>query len=135
MSGSVILIEGGVLLFSRTRRCVSHSRSVAEHIAMSECLKDNILLRASFTFMRSGSKEQKVVMYEDNEGATRPANNPVSSARQSTLMFGVIFTRDGTEEGHFVMKHFKTGEQHPDILTKPTTLDCFMKRRGFICGS
>ena len=136
VSGAVILFAGGaVSWFSRTQRCVSLSTSEAEYVALSEGLKEILFLRAVLAFMKPGNEEQKVIVYEDNVGAVRLANNPLSSVRSKHIDIRYHFIRNEVKEGRVIVKHVKAEEQHADILTKPTTLDSFLKHRKFICGS
>jgi len=124
-----------VTWFSRTQRCVSLSTSEAEYVALAEGLKEILFLRALLAFMKPGDKEQKAVIYEDNVGAVRLANNPLSSARSKHIDIRYHFIRNEVKEGRVIVKHVKAEEQHADILTKPTTLDSFLKHRKFMCGS
>lgn len=76
---------GAVNWLSKTERCVGLSTPEAGYVAMSEALKEIIFLRAVLAIMKPGNKKQKVIMYEDNVGAVRLANNPLSSARSKHI--------------------------------------------------
>lgn len=111
--------------FTRTPRCVSLPTSEAEYVAMSEFLKEIVFLRGLLAFMRPGSKVQKVVMNEDNQGAVRLANGLWSSARSKYVDVRYHFIRNEDKKGRVVVKHVKSEEQHGNTLRKPTTLDFF----------
>lgn len=136
VSGSVISFAGGAISwFSRTQRCVSLSTSEAEYVSMSDCLKDVLFLRRLLGFMRPSSADQKVIMYEDNEGAIRLANNPLSSLRSKHIDVRYHFIRNEVSEGRVEVKHIRTESQRADILTKALPLDLFVKHRNAIFGS
>ena len=119
----------------RTQRCVSLSSSEAEYIAMAEATKDALFLRQLLGFMWPECREQKVIMYEDNEGALRLASNPLSSNRTKHIDVRYHFIRDEVKRGSIMVLHVKSEGQHADALTKPLAIEVFRKHRDFMCGS
>ncbi len=136
VSGAVIMFVGGVVSWmSRTQRYVSLSSSEAEHIAMAEATKDVLFLRQSLGFMWPECAVQKVVMYEDNEGALRLASNPLSSVRAKHIDVRYHFIRDKVKRGTIMILHVRTEGQHADALTKPLPIEVFRRHRDFMCSS
>ena len=136
VSGAVVMFVGGAVSWmSRTQRCVSLSSSEAEYIAMAEATKDALFLRQLLGFMWPECREQKVIMYEDNEGALRLASNPLSSNRTKHIDVRYHFIRDEVKRGSIMVLHVKSEGQHADALTKPLAIEVFRKHRDFMCGS
>ena len=108
----MILFAGGaVSWFSRTQRCVTLSTSEAEYVSISDSMKDILYLRGFLGFMRPSSAEQKVILFEDNQGAVHLANNPLSSLRSKHIDVWYHFFRNEVKEGRIEVRHLGTENQ------------------------
>ena len=68
-----------VCWFSRTQKCVTLSTSEAEYVALGDAVKELLFLRQVWRFMLPGKGMPCFPIFEDNQGAVKLAQNPVSS--------------------------------------------------------
>ena len=84
--------------------------------------------------MRPSSAEQKVILFEDNQGVVHLANTPLSALRSKHIDVRYHFIRNEVKEGRIEVRHVGTKNQRADILTKAAPLDLFVKHRHAIFG-
>lgn len=88
---------------------MSLSTLEAEYVPISDCVKDSLFLRELLGFVRPSNADEKVFLFDDNEGAVRLANNPFGSLRSKHIDAGYHFIRNEVKEGSVGMKHVTTG--------------------------
>lgn len=67
------------------RRCVTTSLIVeSEHVALGDGIKDALIVGVLLGFIRDEQGETSMLVYDDNNGVTRLATNPLGFARRST---------------------------------------------------
>ena len=133
VSGAAIMCSGAcVSWFSRMQRCVTTSSTEAEYVAMGDCVKEALFVRNVLTFMDPNEKGKRILVQEDNEGAIRLANNPLSSARTRHIDVRHHFLRELVQEQAIKIEHVDTSLQHANVLTKSLDTRSFRGHRDFL---
>jgi len=133
VSGAAIMCSGAcVSWFSRTQRCVTTSSSEAEYVAMGDCVKEALFVRNVLAFIDPTEEGKRLLVKEDNEGAIRLANNPLSSGRSRHIDVRHHFLRELVKEQTIKIEHVDTSLQHADVLTKPLDTRAFRVHRDFL---
>ena len=83
-------------------------------------------------FMRSRRSPKAIEVREDNRGAIKLANNPLSSARSRHIDVRHHFLRELVNQKRIIIRHVESKEQHADALTKPLEIGLFTKHRNFL---
>ena len=84
------------------------------------------------SFIEPCTKREVILGHEDNEGAIRLANNPLSSGRSRHIDVRHHFLRDLVREKVIKIEHVETKLQHADVLTKPLEVKTFRFHRDFL---
>ena len=89
-------------------------------------------MQSVLSFIEPRTKGERIIVHEDNEGAIRLANNPLSSGRSRHIDVRHHFLRDLVREQVIRIEHVETKLQHADILTKPLEVKAFRFHRDFL---
>ena len=109
VSGGAILCGGAtVSWFSRTQRCVTLSSTEAEYVAMGEVVKEALFVRNVLEFLVPGVHKPPIVVYEDNEGAIKLADNPLSTARTRHIDVRHHFLREKVDKKEISVLHVES---------------------------
>ena len=119
-----------VMWFSRTQKAVTLSSTEAEYVRIGECAKEVLFLRGILEFFDPGQSMVCIPIYEDNAGAIKLAENPLSSARSRHIDVRHHFVRNLCEEGIIKDIYVPTEEQRADVLTKSLGLEAFSRHRN-----
>lgn len=96
---------------------MSFSTSDEEYVSTSDYLKGVLFLPGRLGFMRPSSADQKVILFEDNEGAVYLANNPLRSLRSKHIDVRYYLVRNEVKEACVDVKHVRNEYQRAEILT------------------
>lgn len=131
VSGGAVMYAGAsVMWFSRTQRTVSLSSSESEYKSLSDCVKEVLFLRNILDFLDPGQSMIPVPVFEDNAGAIKLAENPMSSARSRHIDVRHHFIRTLSADRVIRMVYVPTKEQRADVLTKGLNLESFVRHRN-----
>ena len=130
VSGIAVTLEGTVVSHaSKTQRVVLLSTSEAEYIAAGDGVKEALLLRAVLSFIAPEKSGAIIKVLEDNQGATAPIENLLSSSRSKHIDVHFHFIRDLFRTRKFSVDYVVSAEQHADILTKALSRASFQYHR------
>ena len=133
VSGGIVMLGGAAISwFSRMQKVSALSTSEAEYIALSEGVKEILFLQQVHSFMGPRMDEYCINVFEDNEGALKMANNPISSHRTKHIDVRHHFIRQHVQEGTISIVHIGTEEQHADVLTKALDRTRFERHVNYI---
>ena len=132
--GAVLYGKAVVSWFSRSQRCVALSSTESEYIAASEGIREALFLRGVIAFIQPNVPEEPILVFEDNEGAIKLAENPMSSARSKHLDTRYHHIRMQCAENVVKLRHVSSDRQHADILTKPLAAGPFSYHRNALMG-
>ena len=121
-NGYVILMQGGPVAWkSQKQQSVALSSTEAEYVgqtmaATSVMWSRNLLheLQISGTVPKNAT-----VIYADNQGAIKLAENPIFQKRSKHIAVKYHYTRDLIQTGEIALEYKKTQEMIADGLTKP----------------
>ena len=131
VSGGAVMYAGScVMWFSRTQKVVTLSSTEAEYVGIGECVKEVLFLRGILEFFDPGQSMVCIPIFEDNVGAIKLAENPLSSARSRHIDVRHHFVRNLCEEGIIKIIYVPTEEQRADVLTKSLGLEAFSRHRN-----
>ena len=100
VSGGAVLYGGAAVMWlSRTQRCVTLSSTEAEYVAIGECVKEVLFLRGVLKFIQPSAEVTGIPVYEDNQGAIKLTENPLSSARTRHIDIRHHFIRTLSADG------------------------------------
>ena len=71
-------------------------------------------------------------IFEDNQGAVKLAQNPVSNSNSKYIDVRHHFLRELVRQGDISLIHVPSKYQHADILTKALAFDVFAIHRRFL---
>ena len=133
VSGAAVSVAGvAVSWLSRTLKCVTLSTTEAEYVAMTNVLKEVIYVRNVLSFM--DCVHRKIVLREDNQGATALAENPVGSNNNKHIEVRIHCIREQVGLGSVEVFHVESAQQHAGILTKPLGWGSFELHRDSFWG-
>ena len=72
------------------------------------------------------------IIYCDNQGAIKIAENQGSSGRTKHVSIRLELIKTKVKDGEIIIRHIKGTENIADIFTKPLGRICFMKLRNLI---
>ena len=121
-----------VCWFSRTQKCVTLSTSEAEYVAHGDAVKELLFLRQVWPFMSPGKGMPCFSIFEDNQGAVQPSQNPVSISNSKHIDVRHHVLRELVRQGDVSVSHVPSEYQHADILTKALASDLFVVHRRFL---
>ena len=128
-SGYAFLLSGGAVAWaSKKQPVVTLSTTEAEFVAAAFCACQCVWMRRileEFGLAQSGS----TTIMCDNSSAIKLSKNPVLHGRSKHIDVRFHFLRDLTKDGVVKLVHCGTSEQIADILTKPLSLETFVRLR------
>lgn len=117
-SGFAFMFAGAAICWdARKQRTVALSSVEAEYVAISEATKEAIYLRNMFN--ETSKPCNKVVIYNDSQGAQRLASSTVAHhGRTKHVDLRHHFIREKCNSGVIDLKYLSTEEMSADVLTK-----------------
>jgi hypothetical protein len=117
-TGYIFLLNGGPVSWdSRKQRTVALSTTEAEYMALSEGVKEAIYLQRLLQELGADEMIGSVV-FCDNKGSLRLAENPTFHARSKHIDIRHHFVRDVLRTKRVTLEHVPTDHQVADFLTK-----------------
>lgn len=114
---TTILNNGPISWEAKKQRTVALSSTEAEYIGLSETSKEAVYLRNFLTEL--GFQElADVVIFIDNLGAQKLAENPIFHARSKHIDVRHHFIREVLKNNQVKIKHVPTEDMTADLLTK-----------------
>ena len=99
---------------------------------MGEVVKEALFVRNVLEFLVPGVHKPPIVVYEDNEGAIKLADNPLSTARTRHIDVRHHFLREKVDKKEICVQHVESERQHADVLTKPLPRRSFRIHRNVL---
>ena len=133
VSGVVLmLVKGAISWHSRMQEVTASGTSESEYVALSEVVKEVIILRQVQEFMGPSMRVGAVNVFEDNEGAIKLATNKHASRRTKHIDMKHHLVRDTSDVRRVKVVYARSEDQHADLLTKPLDMQKFYKHPKFI---
>ena len=133
VSGAVLMLaKGAISWHSRMQEVTASGTSEAEHVALSEVVKEVLLLRQVQEFMEPPIKVGAVNMFEDNEGAIKLTTKKHASRRTKHIDVKHHLVRDASDARKVRVVYVRSEDQHADLLIKPLDMQAFYKHTKFI---
>ncbi|RVW34206.1 Retrovirus-related Pol polyprotein from transposon TNT 1-94 [Vitis vinifera] len=116
-SGYLMTFSGGAVSWqSRLQKCVALSTTEAEYIAAAEACKELLWMKC---FMQElGFKQQRYVVYCDNQSAIHLSKNSTYHARSKHIDVRYHSMRDALNDNLFEIEKIHTDNNGSDMLTK-----------------
>ena len=121
-NGYVILMQGGPVAWkSQKQQSVALSSTEAEYVgqtmaATTVMWSRNLLHELQ---IRGTAPKNATIIYADNQGAIKLAENPIFQKRSKHIAVKYHYTRDLIQSGEITLQYKKTQEMIADGLTKP----------------
>ena len=115
---SFILAGAAISWDPREQKTVTLSSTEAEYMAMAEATKEALYLRGMLDCMGVQDKNEKIVLFNDNQSAIKMIVNNVYHARTKHIDVRHYFVRDEYEKGVIDVIHMRTEKMPADVLTK-----------------
>ena len=125
---AVMLGDTHVCASSTTQHYATLLTSEAEYVAMSHGPKSALAIKAVLNFVQTNLSGSGINMYDDNEGAKAPAQNPKGSHRSKHIDVRYHFLRGLVKLEHICVHSAASAKQHADTLTK------FRRHREFLAN-
>ena len=122
--GSIQYAGSSIMWFSRTQKAVTLSSTEAEYIGVGECVKEVLFLRGILEFFDPGQSMIGIPIFEDNVGAIKLAENPLSSARSRHIDVRHHFIRKLCADG--VSKWFMSPRRNNMLMYSLRASDCHL---------
>ena len=120
VSGAVLMLaKGAISWHSRMQEVTASSTSEAEYVALSEVVKEVLLLRQVQEFMEPSMRVGAMNVFEDNEGAIKLVANKHASRRTRHIDVKHQLVRDASDTRKVRVAYVRSDDQHADLLTKP----------------
>jgi hypothetical protein len=130
VSGVVIFLAGGPVIYSSGKqKTVTHSSSAAEYIAAGKATKDMKWAR-TFLSELTFPIDAPSLIYEDNRGTIRMAENPCHHGRTRHLSICYHFIREHVRNGVVSFHYLPGSENVADLFTKALARTLFEKFRA-----
>lgn len=125
-TGYLLTFAGGAVSWrSKLQNCVALSTTEAEYIAITDAGKEVLWMKK---FLKElGIKQEKFVLYSDNQSAIHLSKNPSFHARSKHIDVRYHWIRDVLESKQLDLEKIHTDENGADMLTKPLTRDKLMR--------
>ena len=121
-----MLAKEAVILHSRQAAMASGTLEVT-YVALSEAVKEVILLRRALDFMAPSMKIDVVNAFEDNEGAIKIVVNKHGSRRTKHTDVKYHLVRDACHARKIRVMDVRTEDEHADLFKKPLDMQKFHK--------
>ena len=115
----------------RAQRITATATSKLEYVALAEIVNELRFLRQVKAF-RIPPIDYNIRVHEDNEDATKMAENRFSSRQRRHIDVKHHMVRDAVDVGIIRVEYIKSGEQHADVLTKAIDVKSFEKHARFL---
>ncbi|CAM9895183.1 unnamed protein product [Ascophyllum nodosum] len=133
VSGVAVVLGGtSVIASSTTQHCVTLSTSEAGYVAMAQGAKTALFTRAVLAFLQPQLVGRIIDLFEDNQGATAMAENPISGGHTKHIDVRYHFIRELVKHKVIAIKYTESRDQHADILTKAIGAEGFVRHRRFL---
>jgi len=129
-NGYVILMAGGPVAWkSQKQQCVALSSTEAEYIGQTMAATSTMWTRNLLKELqiKGAIPETATVIYADNQGAIKLANNPIFQKRSKHIAVKYHYTRDLIQQGEVQLEYKGTTDMIADGLTKPLGPTAFAK--------
>ncbi|WKA07065.1 hypothetical protein VitviT2T_024932 [Vitis vinifera] len=115
--GYLMTFSGGTVSWqSRQQKCVALSTTEAEYIAAAEACNELLWMKC---FMQElGFKQQRYVVYCDNQSAIHLSKNSTYHARSKHIDVRYHWMRDALNDNLFEIEKIHTDNNGSDMLTK-----------------
>ncbi|KAG7188020.1 hypothetical protein KM043_015766 [Ampulex compressa] len=115
-SGHVFVLSCSPIFWdARKQRTVILSSTEAEYMVLTEGAKESIYWTA---FLKEFKDLTDIVLFSDNFGALRLADNPVFHARSKHIAIRHHFIREALKDNRLRVEHVSTNDNVADMLTK-----------------
>ena len=116
VSGVVVKLAGNTILWKCLNlRIVSHSSTESELMALDKGATIGMYIKWLVEVI-GGKNIAPTEIFVDNQSAITLANNPVHPDRNVHIHARFFYVRDLVEQGMYVIKYIKTGDQIADLL-------------------
>ena len=133
VSGAVlILAKEGISWHSRMQEVTASGTLEAEYVALSQVVKKVLYLRQVQKFMGPSMRVGAGNVFEDNEGAIKPATNKHASRRTKHIDVKHHLVRDAPDARKIRVAYVRSEDQHADLLAQPLDMQKFYKHAKFI---
>ena len=116
---------------SRKQNTVALSSTEAEYTSATETACEGVWLRKLLNDL-GREQEGPTTIYCDNMSAIALTKNPVFHARSKHIELRHHFIRDLVQKEEIQLEFIITNEQPADMLTKPITIEKFLKFRDML---
>ena len=106
--------------------------SEAEYVALSEVVKEVLLLRQVQEFMGPSMGVGAVNVFEDNEGGIKLATNKHANRRTKHIDVKHHLVRDASDARKVRVAYVRSEDQYADLLAKPLDIQKFYKHAKVI---
>ena len=121
ISGCVFKIcenSGFIHWQSKKQNIVALSSCESEYVALAHCVKEVLYLQKMFRDLYGENYSDQAIVYVDNQGAIKLANNPINNQRTKHIDVRYHFIRHHVQVGNIVLLHVPSSENRADALTK-----------------
>ncbi|CAN0440751.1 unnamed protein product, partial [Ascophyllum nodosum] len=112
----LMLAKGAISWHSRMQEVAASGTSEAEYVALSEVVKEFLVLRQMQEFMELSMRIGAVNMFEDNEGGIKLATNKHASRRTTDIDVKDHLVRDASDARKVKVAYVRLEDQHADLL-------------------
>ncbi len=117
-SGALVHMGAGALVWaSRKQKSVALSSGEAEYVAIGECVREALWVRA--LFKEIGFGERPITLMTDSTVAYYVAGQPSSGVRRRHIDVQHHFIKDYVDQHIITLRWVPASEQLADVLTKP----------------
>ena len=133
VSGRILTLTGAAVSWvCSMQRCATLSTAEAEYEALGEGVKGALFTGAVLSFICPDLSGSCVRAFEDNQGATALAEEPLSFARSKDVEAHFHFVRELLRAKKIAIEFVALEEQHADISTKSLAATPFKYCRKFL---
>eukprot|EP00873_Tetraselmis_striata_P018760 jgi/Tetstr1/439024/TSEL_027516.t1 len=117
-SGDISMLNGGAIGWnSKQQETTALSTTEAEYVALSRAAQNTVHFRQLLQDIHQ-QQQGPTIVYEDNQGAVKLANNPMASHRTKHIDIKHHYTRDLVDAGTISVTPIATTKMLADGLTK-----------------
>ena len=131
--GAVLMLaKWAISWHSRMQEVTASGTAEAEYVALSEVATEVLFLRQVQEFMEPSMGVGAVNVFEDNEGAIKPATNKHASRRIKHIDVKHHLVRNASDARKVRVAYVRSEDQHAGLLTKPLDIQKFYEHAKFI---
>ena len=132
VSGAVLMLARGAISWhSKMQEVTASGTSKAEYVALSEVVKEVLLLRQVQEFMEPSMRVGAVNVFEDIEG-TNLATNKHAGRRIKHIDVKHHLVRGAPDSGKVRVAYVRSEDQHADLLAKSLDMQKFYQHAKVI---